>query len=120
MRVLEVICEGGLSLSGTQLIDNANHVPPASRLLIRDATVDDTAILARVHIDSWRTTYHGILPDDVLDGLSYESHVPEWVSIISDRKPNEFVTVAEWDGAVVGFANGGPERFDDPSFEGEL
>ena len=38
---------------------------------IRAAKPADAGSLARVHVDSWRSTYTGILPDEFLAGLSY-------------------------------------------------
>ena len=39
---------------------------------IRVAKASDAAAIARVHIDSWRTTYVGIVPQDYLDAYSAE------------------------------------------------
>ena len=33
--------------------------------------LDDAAGIARVHVDTWRTAYRGLIPDDVLAGFSY-------------------------------------------------
>lgn len=27
----------------------------------------------KVHVDSWKTTYKGILPDKIIDNITYES-----------------------------------------------
>lgn len=37
---------------------------------IRKAAVEDAAAIAKVHVDSWRTTYKGIMPSDYLNSLS--------------------------------------------------
>ena len=42
------------------------------RVHIRVANVPDAAAIAKVHVDSWRTTYTGIVPDEYLAQLSYE------------------------------------------------
>ena len=39
---------------------------------IRLARVEDAPGITRVHINSWRTTYKGIVPDKVLANLSFE------------------------------------------------
>lgn len=39
---------------------------------IRAATPDDAPGIARVHVDSWRTTYAGIISAEFLANLSYE------------------------------------------------
>ena len=92
-------------------------------MLIRQARISDAAAIARVHVDSWRTTYPGIVPDDYLAGLSYEQRSGVWQRILSeaeaDAAQSNYVAVDE-DGAVVGFAGGGPERSGDPDYAGEL
>jgi hypothetical protein len=41
---------------------------------VREANPTDAAAIAKVHVDSWRTTYKSIVPDDFLANLSYEEH----------------------------------------------
>jgi hypothetical protein len=43
---------------------------------IREATIADVAAIAKVHAESWRTTYKGLLPDDYLANLTYEQREP--------------------------------------------
>jgi len=40
--------------------------------MIRQTSLDDSAAIARVHVDSWRATYRGLLPDERLTKLTYE------------------------------------------------
>jgi hypothetical protein len=40
---------------------------------IRDALAADAGGIARVSVDTWRATYQGIMPDTVLEGLSYKT-----------------------------------------------
>jgi ribosomal protein S18 acetylase RimI-like enzyme len=88
---------------------------------IREATVTDAAAIARVHVDSWRTTYKGIMPADFLAGLSYERREAFWRDVLSTHGSKNFVYVAEDDGGnVVGFANCGPESTGDLTYRGEL
>jgi hypothetical protein len=46
--------------------------------LIRPAHLDDAPGIARVHVDSWRTTYKGVIPDTILANLSYEARTQQW------------------------------------------
>ncbi len=39
---------------------------------IRPATADDANALARVHVDSWRSAYRGLVPDAYLENLDWE------------------------------------------------
>ncbi len=79
--------------------------------MIREATAADATAIARVHVEGWRTTYCGIVPDDVLASLSTEQWERSWAERLNKPDGLKFVYVAEDDaGTVVGFASGGPER----------
>ena len=88
---------------------------------IRPAQVEDAPGIARVHVDSWRTTYRGLVPDAVLANLSYQKRENMWRNGLSDseRKNYDFVAVDER-GQIVGFVTGGPLRDGDLSYESEL
>ena len=58
---------------------------------IRKADLADTKGIAKVHVDSWRTTYANILPDEYLNSLYYESREQIWMNNI----PNGSVYVGE-------------------------
>jgi GNAT superfamily N-acetyltransferase len=88
---------------------------------IRVATVADVAAIARVHVDSWRTTYKGIVPEGFLANLAYEHREPLWRDALSKSASRSVVYVAEdLDGHIIGFAAGGPERSGDTVYTGEL
>ena len=88
---------------------------------IRLVQLTDAAALARVHVDTWRTTYTGIVPDAHLASLSYEARAKRWEEILSAVDGPGFFYVAEDEGGqVVSFAAGGPERSGDPIYKGEL
>ena len=73
---------------------------------IRQAQLKDAEGIAKVHVDSWRTTYKGIIPNEYLDGLSYEQREELWVKNMGN--PDNYVVVAEnSDGRIVGFATAG-------------
>jgi ribosomal protein S18 acetylase RimI-like enzyme len=87
---------------------------------IRAALADDASAIAHVHVDSWRTTYKGILPDDTLANLSHERREAYWRKEILKENAPERVFIAEIDGQVIGFASCGPERTNHPDYTGEL
>jgi hypothetical protein len=39
---------------------------------IRPARVNDAPALGRVHVDSWRAAYRGLVPDSSLQAFTYE------------------------------------------------
>jgi len=51
--------------------------------VIRPAKIDDVPGIARVQIETWRTTYVGIVPDEHLANLSYERCQKKWSEILS-------------------------------------
>jgi GNAT superfamily N-acetyltransferase len=90
-------------------------------MLIREASPSDAAAIARVHVDSWRTTYAGIVPADYLAELSYARREQFWCDLLSTSTPSGCVYVAAQDtGEIVGFASGGPERSGNAVYRGEL
>lgn len=87
---------------------------------IRTANPTDAAPIARVHVDSWRTTYQGIVPADYLANLSYRDRQSMWSEALTADQPTT-TFVAETDaGDVVGFASAGPERESNPTYRAEL
>lgn len=90
-------------------------------MYIRPARVADAAAIARVHVDTWRTTYKDLLPEDFLANLSYEQRERFWQNIVSNADSSHRVYVAEDEtGNLVGFASGGPERTDNKDYRGEI
>lgn len=87
---------------------------------VRAATDEDAPAVARVHVDSWRAAYAGLIPQAVLDGLSVEQRESFWRAT-ADEPGDHRLWVAESAGRVVGFASTGPGRDDDlPAGAGEL
>ncbi|MGN7409411.1 N-acetyltransferase family protein [Sporosarcina sp. SAFN-010] len=71
---------------------------------IRTANLDDAQGIAKVHVDSWRTTYKGIIPDDFLNNLSYEQRTQLWKKNI--EREDDYVFIAEnSEGEIIGFAD---------------
>ncbi len=93
-------------------------------MIIREAKAIDAASIAKVVVDTWRSTYTGIVPQEFLDSLSYDSITKVWHSHITDTNkiwPGWFIYVAEDDyGKVFGLAGGGPSHSPDLPFSGEL
>ena len=87
-------------------------------IIIRKGILSDTKGIAKVHVESWKTTYANIVPDEYFNKLTYESREQIWINSI----PNGGVYVAENnEGEIVGFSSGGKERsgkYD--GFDGEL
>jgi ribosomal protein S18 acetylase RimI-like enzyme len=88
---------------------------------IRAATPVDAAQIARVHVDSWRSTYRDLLPGDYLASLSYEERAKRWTQVLELEAERNFAFVVENDpGDIVGFVDSGPEREGRLGYDGEL
>ena len=88
---------------------------------IRPAIVDDALAIATVQVKAWRATYPGILPDEIIDGLTVESRCRAWDRALRrETRWVPWVSVAEIDQEIVGFASGGMIRHSLQHFDAEL
>jgi ribosomal protein S18 acetylase RimI-like enzyme len=86
--------------------------------MVRPAQLIDAAAIARVHVDSWRTTYRDMLPGEFLASLSESGYTERWQRVIGEGSSR--VYLVEEKGEVVGFASCGRERAGEAGFAGEL
>jgi len=92
-----------------------------SDIAVRPATTRDAAGIARVHVDSWRFAYRGLLPQAVLDDLSVERRTEFWQHAITHPLPHALTLVAVRGDQVIGFCNCGPAlAADTPDHIGEV
>jgi GNAT superfamily N-acetyltransferase len=85
--------------------------------VIRQATVDDSGAIARIQVDTWRTTYRGIVPQDYLDAMEIVPRAHYWREHLATAASRVYVAVRE--GKVCGFASGLPLREPLPGFDSE-
>jgi GNAT superfamily N-acetyltransferase len=86
---------------------------------IREARPEDAQRIAWVHLESWKTTYPGIVPQAHIDGLKIENGIRNWQErLTQDGGPVVFV--AEDEAGIFGFAAGGKIMHPVDRFEGEL
>lgn len=91
-------------------------------MIVQEARLDDATAIALVHVDTWRTAYRGIVPEDYLAQLSYKKRESSWVQMLSTAAENKhFIYVVEdGTGQIIAFADGGKERTSDLVYKGEL
>jgi ribosomal protein S18 acetylase RimI-like enzyme len=88
---------------------------------IREATAADSPQLARVYVDGWRFTYRGLVPDVVLNGLSYERREQFWRKRLISPGQGDYTYVAEdEDDNVVGIVHGGRDNPGDQIYLGVI
>lgn len=101
-----------------ELDSRASATLIAMRFVIREATLDDSTEIARVQVDTWRTTYRGIVPQSFLDEMEYDVRAESWRNQLAGSSSR--IYVSELDGRICGFACGGPLREPLSDFDGEI
>lgn len=91
-------------------------------MIIREVTIEDAQGLGKLHIDTWRTTYAGIIPEEYLYALSYEQKTVMFKKMLEKPYPGSKTFVADMGeaGGIVGVATAGFERRNHPVYKGEL
>jgi len=51
---------------------------------IRKANIDDIRVISKIYVDTWKTTYNGLVPDNFLNELSYEEAENKWIKFFND------------------------------------
>jgi len=88
---------------------------------IRPARVSDADGIAHVHVESWRSTYEGIIAEDFLADLSEERRADRWRENLNDQNPKICIFIVEDENEqIVGVASGGPQRDPQLNYDGEL
>ena len=77
----------------------ASGLRPIECLLIRRATARRRARHRARAVDSWRTTYRGMIPDAYLDGMQVEASTALWDRVLTGRTEHHVrVRRGTWDG----------------------
>jgi ribosomal protein S18 acetylase RimI-like enzyme len=75
---------------------------------IRRVTPQDADALARVHIDSWRSAYRGLVPDSQLAKLDYATRARRFRQALGEHAEETYL--AEENGEALGFLTVGECR----------
>ena len=73
-------------------------------MIIRKANFKDAQAIAEVHVDTWCTTYEGIIPTEFLNKLDYSERKHSWEKNIMRTENVVFVVENEED-QIIGFAD---------------
>lgn len=94
---------------------------PQTAVMLREAVAEDAEAIARVMVNTWRTTYPGLIDQGYLDRLSVADYSLRWDRILSQRRHSNGVFAVDLpEAGVVGFASCGRERDLDRTYLGEL
>lgn len=86
---------------------------------VSGATIENAEDIAKINVESWKTTYRGIVTDIFLDGLSYQNRLPGIQKSIQRPEVKVFVAIEKESNQKVGFSMYGPcrEKNIDADFE---
>ena len=88
---------------------------------VRAATQADARGIARIHVETWRSAYAGMLPDRTLIDMTVDGKAAAWRHNLGRPNMREAVLVAEAAGTgPIGFASAGPNRSAGLPFAGEV
>ena len=87
--------------------------------VIRPARLGDAEAIARIEVETWRTTYAGMLPDRVLLNMSERRQTASWAHFLRHR-PDDVRIAQTVKGSIVGFGNCGAQRDAFVDFGGEV
>ncbi len=91
-------------------------------IIIRSATISDVSAIAKVNIESWRSTYRGLVTDSILDNMKLDTYLEKWHHILtSAEEKDSFCFVVENDeDIIVGYALSGKNSHLKFDFNAEL
>ena len=78
--------------------------------ILRRATGQDAAEIARLKVIIWRDSYVGLMPQESLDGLDAEAETQHWKSWLEDETAQLIALILEKDGKGIGYGLAGPMR----------
>lgn len=87
-------------------------------MLIRKANIYDTTDIARVHVETWRSTYRRVLSDEYLSLFTMEKRKKYWMKFINDGKP--VYVVEEKSGEIIAFVVPNVQRDEQRGYVGEI
>lgn len=71
---------------------------------VRPATAVDASAVARIHVRAWQQAYAGIIPENILTGLSIQERTVRWAAIAERGDEHGVMRVAEVEDDVIGFS----------------
>jgi ribosomal protein S18 acetylase RimI-like enzyme len=86
---------------------------------IRRAGVQDAGQIAEIEVETWRSTYAGVLTDRTLTGMSVDRQTRLWQSAVR-QYPGDIWVAEESKAGLLGFGHCGAQRHHSLPFEGEV
>ncbi|HEX8288721.1 MAG TPA: 3-deoxy-manno-octulosonate cytidylyltransferase [Pyrinomonadaceae bacterium] len=118
IKVVEV-SESSIGVDTVEDYERVKEILENPTINYRKATVEDAPEIAKVHVESWRKSFTGIVAEEFLDNLSIEKREIAFREGFSNSNYKMFVAETEKDG-IVGFADFGKARKEVSGYDAEL
>jgi len=87
-------------------------------ITVRTATSKDVAQLAKIHVDTLRISHRGLIPDSVLDSLTYHQREQVFLAILASGDTQ--CLAAQSGKELVGFASCGTRKHGPEHYQAEI
>jgi GNAT superfamily N-acetyltransferase len=87
---------------------------------LREGRVEDIPAISRAYAQSWQSTYRGVAPNAFVEGMTEKAAAQIFEQSLRPNAFSYFLYVAEAEGEIVGFTDGGKERGRPEDGQGEL
>lgn len=118
IKVVEV-SENSIGVDTPEDFERIKQIIETQKTTYREANLEDAPAVAKVHVESWRKSFAGIVPEEFLDSLSVEKRTKAFEQRLGEANYKMFVAEDSKKG-IVGFADFGKARESDFEFEAEL
>ncbi len=92
----------------------------ADAIHIRPPRREDAAALARIQVDSYRSAYAGIFPQDYLNQFSYDAQEVDWIEQLASASLDVILVAEAGDSQPAGYAVGRMQASYDAPRDSEL
>lgn len=93
---------------------------PDAPFILRTPAPEDALEIAGVHVQSWRETYTGLVPERFFGAAARQARLALWTRLLADPATRGGIRVATSNDAVIGFAGIGRPAEADPARERAL
>jgi len=76
----------------------------ADTIHVRPARPEDAAAIARIQVDSYRSAYAGIFPQDYLDQFSYDDQESDWTQLLTSGTSDVVLVAEAGEAGLAGYA----------------
>ena len=118
IKVVEV-AESSIGVDNREDFERVRSIIERQKIVYREAKVEDIPQIARVHVESWRKSFAGIVPQAFLDQMSIEKRAQAFEERFFRDTFYKMFVAESLENGIVGFASFGAAR-DEKPFDAEL